>query len=525
MRKLGLTTWVIVGGGLLVALCVVAYVTMLMAITGLRDSSDSVQAADARISLANELERRVIDVETGQRGFVITGQPRFLQPRSEALRVLPGIQDKLIDMERESGSASQVALLERLYRNLDAYIREYSDPLVETATGDLEAASRMVSSGEGRRRVDAIRGQFTDFIRRDGAEASADRAAADDSASTAVTFAVIGLVGVPLLILILIVLASRTVAAPVQRIAAAAKRLRRGDLTARVEEEGAGEVRSLAADFNEMATSLQHNRDELESQVRERQIVQQEAERLKNEFFALVSHELRTPLTSITGYLDIVRDEEAGAGEINDDQRHYLSVIDRNARRLMRLVGDLLFVAQIEGGRLTLKKGEVRLGDLAADAVEAARPQAEKQGVQISAETEPVTMHGGDPDRIGQLIDNLVSNAIKFTPEGGSVTVRLRAAGDRATIEVADTGMGISEADQKSLFDRFYRTDDAAKQAIPGIGLGLSISKAIAEGHGGSISLRSEEGRGTTFTVELPLGPAAQTNGGPPKLPGVASRA
>jgi PAS domain S-box-containing protein len=253
---------------------------------------------------------------------------------------------------------------------------------------------------------------------------------------------------------------------------------------------------------------------DLIGQVMERRIAEREAERLKNEFFALVSHELRTPLTSIKGYLEIVRAEEAG--KINDDQRRYLSVIDRNARRLMRLVGDLLFVAQVGAGRMALKTGEVDLAQCVTDAVDAARPQAEAQGVRLAGETEPATMQAGDHDRLGQLVDNLISNALKFTPEGGSVTVRLRAEGEQAAIEVADTGMGISQSDQENLFDRFYRTDDAAKQGIPGLGLGLSICKAIAEGHGGTISLRSEEGRGTTFTVELPLGRPAQTNGGPP---------
>ena len=229
-----------------------------------------------------------------------------------------------------------------------------------------------------------------------------------------------------------------------------------------------------------------------------------EAERLKNEFFALVSHELRTPLTSLIGYLDIVRDGEAGA--INEEQRHYLDVITRNTHRLQRLVGDLLFVAQVEAGTLSLERGPVDLGSVARESIEAARPQASQRNVLLTAEIDPIEMESGDADRLGQLIDNLVSNALKFTPKKGEVTLRARRIeGDRALIEVADTGIGISTEDQEHLFERFYRGDAATQSAIPGIGLGLSICQAIAEGHGGSIAVESEVGRGTTFRVELPL--------------------
>jgi PAS domain S-box-containing protein len=237
---------------------------------------------------------------------------------------------------------------------------------------------------------------------------------------------------------------------------------------------------------------------------------QREAERLKGEFFALVSHELRTPLTSLIGYLDIVRDEEAGA--ISQQQRRYLDVIQRNSERLLRLVNDLLFVARSEAGSLSLRRGPVALGSVVHGAVEAIRPRAERRCIRLGAEIEPIAMDGGDADRLGQLVDNLLANALKFTAEGGTVTVRLRRVeADRALMEVADTGVGIAPQDQEHLFERFYRARAAARGAVPGVGLGLSICKAIAEGHGGSISVQSEEGHGATFRIELPLGNGATT--------------
>jgi signal transduction histidine kinase len=229
-----------------------------------------------------------------------------------------------------------------------------------------------------------------------------------------------------------------------------------------------------------------------------------ELDRLKDEFIALVSHELRTPLTSIRGYTELLLDGEAG--ELRDDQRQFLGVVERNAHRLLHLVGDLLFLAQVEAGKLVLDVGAVDLGAVAAETVEAARPQAEAKGIILTLATGPVPLVAGDRARIGQLMDNLVSNAIKFTPEGGRVDIRVRALSKRALVKVRDSGIGIPANERQHLFQRFYRTSTATEQAIQGTGLGLAISKAIVEAHDGRITLTSEEDVGTTFRVELPLG-------------------
>jgi signal transduction histidine kinase len=143
---------------------------------------------------------------------------------------------------------------------------------------------------------------------------------------------------------------------------------------------------------------------------------------------------------------------------------------------------------------------------VALEAVEAARPRAGRAGVELVAEVEQVAALEGDRDRLGQVVDNLISNALKFTPAGGRVTVRLGERDSRAVLDVCDTGMGIPADEQGQLFERFFRASAATERSIPGIGLGLAICRAIAEAHGGGISVASEEGRGTTFTVELPLG-------------------
>jgi signal transduction histidine kinase len=261
------------------------------------------------------------------------------------------------------------------------------------------------------------------------------------------------------------------------------------------------------ARLNEVEVGL-HGRIVVLSDVTARR----EAERMKDEFSALVSHELRTPLTSIIGYLELLRDDTESDGDDPRAQQRaqFLAVVDRNARRLLRLVGDLLFVAQVEAGKLSLEETDVDLGAVARESVEAAAPRARDGGVELALEEQATPMVRGDRDRLAQALDNLVSNAIKFTPAGGRVVVRLACEYDRAVLEVTDTGIGISQADLEQLFQRFFRTQRATSAAIPGVGLGLTIAQAIVHGHDGQISVQSRDGEGTTFRIELPLLRAAE---------------
>jgi PAS domain S-box-containing protein len=234
-----------------------------------------------------------------------------------------------------------------------------------------------------------------------------------------------------------------------------------------------------------------------------------ELDRLKDEFVALVSHELRTPLTSIRGYLELVLEEEAGT--LTDEQRQFLGVVERNAHRLLALVGDLLFLAQVEAGKLSLEIGAVDLSAIAAESVETARPLAEERDVTLTLATGPLALIAGDHARLAQLLDNLISNGVKFTPPGGRIDVRVKGHRGNAVIEVRDTGMGIPSEEQQHLFERFFRTTKATEQAIPGTGLGLAISKAIVDAHGGHIAVASADGGGTTFRISLPIRQAQPT--------------
>jgi signal transduction histidine kinase len=230
---------------------------------------------------------------------------------------------------------------------------------------------------------------------------------------------------------------------------------------------------------------------------------ERDLDRLKEEFVATVSHELRTPLASIVGFVELLLGEEPG--ELTDDQREFLEIVRRSSQRLHRLVGDLLFVSRVDARQLDLEREEVRLDEIARASVQSALPDARRRDVELAAELVALPAIDGDGARIGQVLDNLLSNALKFTPAGGRVTVATEASERGVAVVVSDTGIGIPEDEAERLFRRFFRASSAIDAQIPGTGLGLAITKAIVDAHSGTIAVSNRPGGGTVFRVELPI--------------------
>jgi signal transduction histidine kinase len=611
--RLGLTGRILIGGGLLAAVFAGQFVIVIQSFGSIRHDTREQQRAQHAVLAATAVEKLVLDLETGTRGYVITADDQFLQPYEAARRALPGQSARLTELAPGPWSAE----LDRLWRS---YVTDYAIPLIRQAGHTPLVAQATVANGVGKRRVDRIRGLIDPFVQRENAIAARDEQRVERAEHSGVVLGVIGSAFRLLVLAAIIAYLLRWVVAPIRRIATATGRVAAGEPDVAVPESGPGEIGQLARSFNEMSRELtwhqaglaEQNVDlerlanvlravldstidgillsdaegnmqlanrplvrltremgmsydgpivdrllSVEHRVRDKEAYrktmeglrenpdestfdefedsvtgrvyqgytspvlddrggfvgrlwtlrdvtdQRELDRLKDDFVATVSHELRTPLTSMMGFLEMIREGEAG--ELNDEQKRFLSIVYRSSERLQRLVGDLLFVARLDANGLQLQFGDARLDDIVRDAVESSGALARSREVSLVADLDSLPPVRGDKERLSQLVGNLISNALKFTPAGGSVIARTFVDDGRAVVEIADTGIGIPVGEHSRLFQRFFRSSTATEQAIPGTGLGLVISRAIAEAHGGTIGVTSLPGEGTTFRVEIPL--------------------
>jgi signal transduction histidine kinase len=229
-----------------------------------------------------------------------------------------------------------------------------------------------------------------------------------------------------------------------------------------------------------------------------------ELDRLKSNFLATMSHELRTPLTSVIGYSEMML--EGLGGPLTAEQREYLGIIMEKGENLLQLITSILDISKIEAGRVRLVLSEVDPGQLMRDAVATILPLARKKGLKVSCEPGELPRIQADRDKVRQCLVNLASNAVKFTPAGGAITVTAQVVPpEMLAIHVTDTGIGIPEEHLPRVFDVFYQVDGSSTREYGGAGLGLAIVRSFAEAHGGEVRVRSEPGRGSTFSLHLPV--------------------
>ncbi len=230
----------------------------------------------------------------------------------------------------------------------------------------------------------------------------------------------------------------------------------------------------------------------------------QQANQEKSRFVSIVTHELRTPMTSIKGFTDLLH--QGAVGPLNDQQRSFLDIIRSNVDRMSALVADLSDISHIETGRLKLEPAAIKLDELVTECMRSLRPKIDEKrqilDVVITPELPPAY---ADPNRLVQVLNNLVSNAWKYTPEGGRIRVAARRQGDLLSLEVSDDGIGIRPEDLGSLFTQFFRSDDPDVRSQPGWGLGLNVSKRLIELMGGTIAVESVVGQGSKFWLTLPI--------------------
>jgi signal transduction histidine kinase len=442
------------------------------------------------------LDQLVLDLHTGLRGFLVSGQRRLLVPWTQAR---PGVRRQLRELEAfVADDRAERRRVRQLATLVEAYQRDYGAPLILIARENRAAARTPEALSEGEQRIEAIRRRLTSFLTLENERAAAAADAAERDAARAVALGIAGLGASALLILLFGVYLARAIARPVREVAAGASKLAGGDLSARLPVKGPGEVGALTRAFNAMAGSLEESRIELEAHNKRLR----ESDRLKSELVNIVSHELRTPLTSILGFTTVLRTRALR----DEDRQQYLGIVEEQARRLSALIEDFLDLQRIEEGHLELKQ---ELIDLAAVLRKEARVFAEQSALHtlklaLPNDTLPVY---GDETRLTQVVGNLVSNAIKFSPAGGEVEVAGQRAAEFVEVRVRDHGVGIPAEQQERIFTKFFR-GNAAARGIPGTGLGLALAREIVEAHGGQLGFTSAENEGSTFWMQLPTAPS-----------------
>lgn len=266
----------------------------------------------------------------------------------------------------------------------------------------------------------------------------------------------------------------------------AMNRIAQGDFTVRIDEKYNDDDRMsvLVQSVNTMARELN------------------EMEEMRQEFISDVSHEIQSPLTSIRGFARALQDDQLEPAA----RAHYLNIIETESMRLSKLSDNLLALAALDAKGLRIEPTPYRLDQQLSDLLLTCEPQWASKGLEVELQVAPVTITA-DPDLLSQVWLNLLHNAIKFTPSGGKLCVSLQAQAERVEVQVADTGVGISDEDLQRIFERFYKADKARDRSLGGNGLGLAIAKKIVDLHSGTITAVSRVGAGTTFTVTLPLQP------------------
>jgi signal transduction histidine kinase len=301
----------------------------------------------------------------------------------------------------------------------------------------------------------------------------------------------------------------RRVARPLMTIVDAVEGVADGDYEMRVDGVGTRETISLASSFNRMAARIGESRQELdrrEKDLRALAIAAESASRAKSDFLAAMSHELRTPLNAIGGYAELM--EMGVRGPVTDAQRRDLGRIRVSQEHLLGLIGSILDLSRIESGRLRYEIADIALDSVFADMEALTAPQAEAKGHQLHFEpTEDGLIVRADPEKLRQILLNLLSNAVRHTPEGSTIRVEASArAKGTVRIAVIDTGKGIALDSQAAIFEPFVQLDRSLTSATHGVGLGLAISRDLARGMGGELSVSSTPGAGATFMLDLPVG-------------------
>jgi signal transduction histidine kinase len=410
--------------------------------------------------------------------------PQQRPSRAELDRAAASFGDAASRARQIAGSDAAIKIrLDQLSGAESAWRRSVGEPLVR---------GRIPPPTVERRRTSAVTsaGEALSNSSRNGRDAAQDDARSDTRDTTILVAA--GLIGGLLAALILFTGLINSMRAPLGRLVEGARRLAGGDLRTRVEVGGPVEIATLGNAFNEMANSLERD-------ARERDRV----ERMKDDFVLTVSHELRTPVTVVKGFAEMLTEQRRS---LNTRQYEAAEVIAESATQLQKMINDLLDLARSDAGKLRLELMPISVRSLAQRVGRQMRPHFEErdQRFTVSVEKDLPDVEA-DPDRISQVLANLLTNANKYAPEGSEVKLAASRVGEEIEFAVSDNGPGLGEEELEHVFDRFWRAESGETQSVGGTGLGLAIAKSLVELHGGAITAHSLPGEGATFRFVLPI--------------------
>ena len=454
------------------------------------------------VDATHEMQGTLLRAQTAARGYVISQDEDFAQEYVRATADLTDAQEQL-----ETVAAGRLSQIQRMNEAVDEWLvlTRRPDGPSPRSTSDLQQTAAAMD--EALAELGSLRADVVELR-------TQSRAELNRSMRVAGIALLVAAVVSSAVILVALRRVDQLLAAPLLNLQCTVVRQSQGETDAVADtSRGAVELIHLAKTFNEAVREAREVADQ-----RERTVEQlHELNRQKSMFVSTTNHELRTPLTSISGYVEMLQDGDYG--ELTPEQDRVLNVVHRNTSRLQLLIEDLLLINKLDQEQQGRSRHyrELDLADCASRVMTNLVPQATRGQVTLADEIAGTWPVLGDRDRLERAITNVVGNAVKFTPPGGTVTLSLSrtpdGAGARFTCQ--DTGMGIPAQDIDLLFTSFTRASNAADQQIPGTGLGLVIVRTIVEQHGGTVDLRSVEGKGTTVIMDLPL--VSEDGAAPPR--------
>jgi signal transduction histidine kinase len=485
----GITARVLVLSGVITVILGAAFALLIFAVREQRDAGRLALRSQEAITAGTELQRSVITLENGLRGYVASGKESSLEPWTGALKEYPGQVRRLTELV--SDVPAQERLVTAIQGEIEDYVTLWGKPLLGLARDDLPSARSVAVTGTGRTRIDQIRRDFQRLFAQERAVAISREHNAEGRSTLGIGAGIGGLALVFIVAAASALFLRRYVVRPVKAVAGASAELAGGDMSVRVPAVSDDEIGDLARAFNEMADSLERSRREVADRTRQLEHSNEEL----NRFASVVSHDLQAPLATVNMYAQLL---ERRHGDLLGDDKRIVDGICAATGQARQLIRDLLEYSR--AGRAELRSQPVDANDLVSDVLDLLAAPIQDQGATVDVRELPVI--SADPGNLRQVFQNLIGNAIKFADGPPRVEIRAEPHGDCWEFAVSDDGIGMDPGQARAIFEPFHRLHGDSKYS--GTGIGLAICERIVERHGGRIWAESEPGQGSTFRFTLP---------------------